>query len=69
MFLRMPSFTATPAMALNDLADHIVTAALRRGQIATKELSAILRTIIKTYLEGEELNAEEASKLERMLDQ
>lgn len=69
MFLRMPSFTATPAMALNDLAEHIVTAALRRGQIATKELSAILRTIIKTYLEGEELNAEEASKLERMLDQ
>lgn len=69
MFLRMPSFTATPAMALNDLAEHIVTTALKRGQTATKELSAILRTIIKTYLEGEELNAEEASKLERMLDQ
>ena len=56
-------------MALNDLAEHIVTTALKRGQTATKELSAILRTIIKTYLEGEELNAEEASKLERMLDQ
>lgn len=68
MFLPMPSFTATPAMALNDLAEHIVTAALRRGQIATNKLSAVLRTIIKTILEGEEIDAQEASKLERMLD-
>lgn len=69
MFHQLPGFMATTAAGLNSLAEHIVDAALRRGKQAAAELSEILDGTIRTYLEGEDLNAAEARRLEEMLDE
>ena len=69
MFLRFPAFSSTTSSALNDLAEHILDKALKRGQTAAKELSETLDAMIRTYVAGEDLNAAEAAQLQRMLDE
>ncbi|NLE97362.1 MAG: hypothetical protein GX596_05160, partial [Propionibacterium sp.] len=69
MFHEFPGFMATTASGLNSLAGHIKDKALQRGQNATAKMSEILDLTIRTYLEGEEINTQQALELEKMLDE
>lgn len=69
MFLQFPGFSATATSGLNTLAGEINSKALARAQAATKDMSEKLDTTIRTYLEGEGLNAAEAKKLQDLLDE
>ncbi|GAA2181138.1 hypothetical protein GCM10009785_14830 [Brooklawnia cerclae] len=69
MFHQFPGFMATTASGLNSLADHIKDKALVRGKAATKEISEILDDTIRTYVAGEDLNAQQANELQKLLDE
>lgn len=69
MFHQFPGFMSTTAAGLNSLADHIKDKALARGQGATTKISEVLDVTIRTYLEGEDLNTQQAQELERMLEE
>ena len=69
MFHQFPGFQATTASGLNSLADHIEDKALKRGQNATSAMAEKLDLTIRNYLEGENINTQQAAELQKMLDE
>lgn len=69
MFHQFPGFMASTASGLNSLATHILDKALVRGKSATQKISDILDGTIRAYLEGEDLNAQQAQQLLQILDE
>ena len=69
MFLQFPAFTATAASGLKELATKVNTDLLTRGRDATKDISEKLDETVRNYLATENLNTEEARKLEELLNE